>query len=285
MKYLAAHFEIACMDDMMQSARDLLMDVAGEAGFESFEDTERGVDGYVQEQLFDRQLLDDGIASFPLDGVSIVYNINKVEDQDWNAVWEEQGFEPIDIDHRVVVYDAKGEVPQHDACAVMIGIDARQAFGTGTHETTQMIIASLLDMQLEGKSVLDCGCGTGILSIAAAKCGATHCVGYDIDEWSVDNSRHNAQLNGVDMQVLLGDASVTATLNEKFDVVLANINRNILLADMPAFVGVMKEGGALILSGFYPSDAAMLCDKAAALGLTLTAQKNNGDWACLMFSK
>lgn len=285
MKYLAAHFEIACMDDMMQIARDLLMDVAGEAGFESFEDTELGVDGYVQEQLFDRQLLDDGIASFPLDGVSIVYNINKVEDQDWNAVWEEQGFEPIDIDHRVVVYDAKGEVPQHDACAVMIGIDARQAFGTGTHETTQMIIASLLDMQLEGKSVLDCGCGTGILSIAAAKCGATHCVGYDIDEWSVDNSLHNAQLNGVDMQVLLGDASVTATLNEKFDVVLANINRNILLADMPAFVSVMKEGGALILSGFYPSDAAMLCDKAATLGLTLTAQKNNGDWACLMFSK
>lgn len=285
MKYLAAHFEIACMDDMMQIARDLLMDVAGEAGFESFEDTERGVDGYVQEQLFDRQLLDDGIASFPLDGVSIVYNINKVEDQDWNAVWEEQGFEPIDIDHRVVVYDAKGEVPQHDACAVMIGIDARQAFGTGTHETTQMIIASLLDMQLEGKSVLDCGCGTGILSIAAAKCGAKRCVGYDIDEWSVDNSRHNAQLNGVDMQVLLGDASVTATLNEKFDVVLANINRNILLADMPAFVSVMKEGGALILSGFYPSDAAMLCDKAATLGLTLTAQKINGDWACLMFSK
>ena len=285
MKYLAAHFEIACMDDMMQIARDLLMDVAGEAGFESFEDTERGVDGYVQEQLFDRQLLDDGIASFPLDGVSIVYNINKVEDQDWNAVWEEQGFEPIDIDHRVVVYDAKGEVPQHDADAVMIGIDARQAFGTGTHETTQMIIASLLDMQLEGKSVLDCGCGTGILSIAAAKCGATHCVGYDIDEWSVDNSRHNAQLNGVDMQVLLGDASVTATLNEKFDMVLANINRNILLADMPAFVGVMKEGGALILSGFYPSDAAMLCDKAATLDLTLTAQKSNGDWACLMFSK
>ena len=90
MKYLAAHFEIACMDDMMQIARDLLMDVAGEAGFESFEDTERGVDGYVQEQLFDRQLLEDGIASFPLDGVSIVYNINKVEDQDWNAVWEEQ---------------------------------------------------------------------------------------------------------------------------------------------------------------------------------------------------
>ena len=208
-----------------------------------------------------------------------------MEDQDWNAVWEEQGFEPIDIDHRVVVYDAKGEVPQHDAGAVMIGIDARQAFGTGTHETTQMIIASLLDMQLEGKSVLDCGCGTGILSIAAAKCGATHCMGYDIDEWSVDNSRHNAQLNGVDMRVLLGDASVTATLNEKFDVVLANINRNILLADMPAFVGVMKEGGALILSGFYPSDAAMLCDKAASLGLTLTAQKSNGDWACLMFSK
>ena len=103
MKYLAAHFEIACMDDMMQIARDLLMDVAGEAGFESFEDTERGVDGYVQEQLFDRQLLDDGIASFPLDGVSLVYHINKVEDQDWNAVWEEQGFEPIDIDHRVVV--------------------------------------------------------------------------------------------------------------------------------------------------------------------------------------
>lgn len=285
MKYLAAHFNIACTDSALQTARDLLADIAGEAGFESFEDTADGIDGYVQEQLFDQPTLDSGIQEFPIDGVRITYNINKVEDQDWNEAWEQSGFEPINIDNRIVVYDAKGNVPPHCEDAITIAIDARQAFGTGTHETTRMVIATLLQLDLHGKSVLDCGCGTGILSIAAAKCGAERCTGYDIDEWSVDNSLHNASLNQVDMEVKLGDASVADSISGTFDVVMANINRNILLADMPVFATKMKAGATLIMSGFYQEDAKMITDKALSLGLTPVGQRSNGDWTCLTFNK
>lgn len=285
MKYLAAHFNIVCADDALQTARDLLAYTAGEAGFESFEDTPHGIDGYVQEQLFDKQTLDKGIETFPINGVRIIYNINKVEDQDWNAVWEQTGFEPINIENRIMVYDAKGNIPPHGENAVTIAIDARQAFGTGTHETTQMVIASLLETDLKGKSVLDCGCGTGILSITAAKCGAGRCVGYDIDEWSVENSRHNAILNQVEMEVMLGDASVADSISGNFDVVMANINRNILLADMPVFAKKINKGGTLIMSGFYQEDAAVISLKAHSLGLTPVGQKTNGDWTCLTFCR
>lgn len=285
MKYLAAHFNIACAADALQAARDLTAYIAGEAGFESFEDTPNGIDGYVQEQLFDKQTLDSGISSFPIDGVSITYNINKVEDQDWNTVWEQAGFEPINIDNRIIVYDAKTSAPQHSQDAIIIAIDARQAFGTGTHETTQMVIAQLLETDLQGKNVLDCGCGTGILSIAAAKCGAKCCAAYDIDEWSVENSKHNAALNQVEVDVRLGDATVTNSISGTFDVVMANINRNILLADMPVFAGKMNQGGILIMSGFYQEDAEMIIAKARSLGLTPVGQRTNGDWTCLTFSK
>lgn len=284
MRYLAAHFNIACDSDMLQTARDLLTDLAGEAGFESFEDTPVGTDGYVQQQLLDQTLLDEQIGHFPIDGIGISYSIEPVEDQDWNATWEESGFEPIDIDGRVIVYDAKGNRPGAPADAIMIGIDARQAFGTGTHETTQMIISTLLSMPMAGKSTLDCGCGTGILSIAAARLGATRCVGYDIDEWSVDNAKHNAQINGAELTVLLGDAAVTEQIEGTFDVVMANINRNILLADMPMMVNKMNGNGTLILSGFYPADIDQLCDRAAQLGLREVGRKTRGDWACLVLA-
>ncbi len=285
MKYLAAHFNIVCAADALQTARDLLAYIAGEAGFESFEDTPNGIDGYVQEQLLDQQTLDSGISQFPIDGVCITYNINKVEDQDWNTVWEQAGFEPINIDNRIIVYDAKATAPQHSEDAITIAIDARQAFGTGTHETTQMVIAQLLEIELQGKNVLDCGCGTGILSIAAAKCGAKYCAAYDIDEWSVENSKHNANINQVEVDVRLGDATVTSSISGTFDVIMANINRNILLADMPVFASKMNRGGILIMSGFYHEDAEMINAKASSLGLTPVNQRTNGDWTCLTFSK
>ena len=286
MKYLVAEFKIECQDGMIQIARDLLTDALGEAGFETFEDTEDGIKGYVQESLFDENAMNDVISNFMLPDVSINANIQEAEYKNWNEEWEEAGFERININDSITIYDARHDDGNGIASGISIGIETKQAFGTGTHETTRMIVSTLLNIDLKGKRVLDCGCGTGILGIAASKLGASEVVGYDIDEWSSENAIHNAGLNGVgNMKVMLGDASVLKSVEGKFDVVLANINRNILLADMPAFVGVMKEGGALILSGFYPSDAAMLSDKAATLGFTLTAQKNNGDWACLMFSK
>ena len=284
MKYLTATFHIVSEPSLLQTARDLLADSAGQAGFESFEDTEDGIKGYVQEDQFDKEQLDAQLADFPLPGITVTYELSKVEDKDWNETWENEGFDPIDIYNRIVIYDARQTTPQLPEGVIPIAIQARQAFGTGTHQTTQMIIGLLLDMHLAGKRVLDCGCGTGILGIAASKLGAKEVVAYDIDEWSADNARHNAQINHVkNIEVLQGDANVLNHVSGVFDVVLANINRNILLQDMPAFRNVMMQGSVLILSGFFEEDCASLSAKATTLGLVHTGKVSKGNWCCLVF--
>ena len=284
MKYFEADFTIS---PYSPDAIDLLADIAGEAGFESFEVTPTGLKGYVQQQLFNPMLLDFGIADFPIECVDITYDIHEAEDRDWNEQWEQEGFEPIVIPPSLVIHDGR-HLPD-DSYLTSIEIDARQAFGTGTHETTRMICSTLLelkDQKLAEARVLDCGTGTGILSICALKLGAAEAIGYDIDEWSVDNARHNAVINQVDdhFQSLLGDASILNKVDGTFDLVLANINRNILLSDLPAFREKMSDRALLILSGFYTSDTTMLISKAETLGLTLQKQREDHDWACLVFS-
>ena len=173
----------------------------------------------------------------------------------------------------------------HQTAAIMIEIDAHLAFGTGTHETTQMICQTLLERNIKGKRVLDCGCGTGILGICALKLGAKKCLAYDIDEWSVDNTRHNAVINQVDdkLTVLHGDGSLLDSVKDSYDVVVANINRNILLQDMERFANVITPQQILILSGFYESDIPLIRDKYSSMGFCLLETKKNGDWACLVF--
>lgn len=286
MKYLVAEFKIECQDGMIQIARDLLTDALGEAGFETFEDTEDGIKGYVQESLFDENAMNDVISNFMLPDVNISANIQEAEYKNWNEEWEEAGFERININDSITIYDARHDDGNGIASGISIGIETKQAFGTGTHETTRMIVSTLLNIDLKGKRVLDCGCGTGILGIAASKLGASEVVGYDIDEWSSENAIHNAELNGVgNMKVMLGDASVLKSVEGKFDVVLANINRNILLADMPAFVSVMADESLLILSGFYASDVDLLIEKAASLGLSKIDSKSDSEWTCLVLKK
>lgn len=286
MKYLVAEFKIECQDGMIQIARDLLTDALGEAGFETFEDTEDGIKGYVQESLFDENAMNDVISNFMLPDVTINANIQEAEYKNWNEEWEEAGFERININDSITIYDARHDDGNGIASGISIGIETKQAFGTGTHETTRMIVSTLLNIELKGKRVLDCGCGTGILGIAASKLGASEVVGYDIDEWSSENAIHNAELNGVgNMKVMLGDASVLKSVEGKFDVVLANINRNILLADMPAFVSVMADDSLLILSGFYASDVDLLIEKASSLGLSKIDSKSDSEWTCLVLKK
>ena len=286
MKYLVAEFKIECQDGMIQIARDLLSDALGEAGFETFEDTEDGIKGYVQESLFDENAMNDVIGNFMLPDVTINANIQEAEYKNWNEEWEEAGFERININDSITIYDARHDDGNGIASGISIGIETKQAFGTGTHETTRMIVSTLLNIDLKGKRVLDCGCGTGILGIAASKLGASEVVGYDIDEWSSENAIHNAELNGVgNMKVMLGDASVLKSVEGKFDVVLANINRNILLADMPAFVSVMADDSLLILSGFYASDVDLLIEKASSLGLSKIDSKSDSEWTCLVLKK
>lgn len=287
MKYYVANFDIECADELLQPARELLSAAACEAGFEAFEDTDNGIAGYVQRPLYDKEALDAAIVDYMPEGTQVTYNIEEVPDQDWNQDWEDQGFEPIGVSDHLVIYDAKHtdmSMFAGDDGVMRIFIEARNAFGTGTHQTTRMILRRLLGMDLTGKSVLDCGCGTGILGIVASRLGANRVLGYDIDEWSSENAKHNAALNGVDnLDVLLGDASVLDGVKEEFDVVIANINRNILLNDMTAFRSHLKTGGRLILSGFYETDVPMLEQAAQSNGLTIIDVVTDGEWACAMF--
>lgn len=287
MKYYVANFDIECAEELLQPARELLSAAACEAGFEAFEDTDNGIAGYVQRPLYDKEALDAAIVDYMPEGTQVTYNIEEVPDQDWNQGWEDQGFEPIGVSDHLVIYDAKHtdmSMFAGDDGVMRIFIEARNAFGTGTHQTTRMILRRLLGMDLTGKSVLDCGCGTGILGIVASRLGANRVLGYDIDEWSSENAKHNAALNGVDnLDVLLGDASVLDGVKEEFDVVIANINRNILLNDMTAFRSHLKTGGRLILSGFYETDVPMLEQAAQSDGLTIIDVVTDGEWACAMF--
>ncbi len=287
MKYYVANFDIECADELLQPARELLSAAACEAGFEAFEDTDNGIAGYVQRPLYDKEALDAAIADYMPEGTQVTYNIEEVPDQDWNQGWEDQGFEPIGVSDHLVIYDAKHtdmSMFAGDDGVMRIFIEARNAFGTGTHQTTRMILRRLLGMDLTGKSVLDCGCGTGILGIVALRLGANRVLGYDIDEWSSENAKHNAALNGVNnLDVLLGDASVLDGVKEEFDVVIANINRNILLNDMTAFRSHLKTGGRLILSGFYETDVPMLEQAAKSNGLTIIDVVTDEEWACAMF--
>jgi ribosomal protein L11 methyltransferase len=293
MKYYEVNMTI---EPCSQDAQDLLAALTAEAGMETFEETETGLKGYAQQQLFDEDAFQQTLAAFPMEGVTISYNVSEAEDKDWNEQWELEGFEPIEVrsktedgrgERLLVIHDGR-HLPSdisHQSSALMIEIDAHMAFGTGTHETTRMICRQLLNMPLEGKRVLDCGCGTGILGICALKLGADSCVGYDIDEWSTDNTRHNAVINRVDdrLESLCGDATLLCSYAPEFDVVLANINRNILLQDMEHFVRVMAPGATLILSGFYQADCQMLTDKALTLGLHPVTTTTDGDWACCLF--
>ena len=303
MKYYEVDFTLS---PYSADASDILAALAGEAGFETFEETETGLKGYVQQTLFDEEALKTALADFPFDGITVTYAIREAEDRDWNEQWENEGFEPIVIERKVesgkwkensicgiIIHDGKHlpiEVSSFHfplSSFLQIEIDAKLAFGTGTHETTRMVCSALLSYLspltslLSPLKILDCGTGTGILSICALKLGAASAVGYDIDEWSVDNARHNAVINQVDdrFTALLGDASILYNKVEGlFDLVLANINRNILLNDMPLFRQKMAPGARLILSGFYTDDISLLTAKAATLGLSMTAQRENNGW-------
>lgn len=283
MKYFEVDFQLS---PLSQDACDILAALTADAGFESFEETQHGIRGYVQQPLLDRQALEDIVNNFPIMGTNIIYTINKAEDKDWNEQWEQEGFEPIIVgNNRLAIHDGR-HLPSQPA-DISVEIDARLAFGTGTHETTQMICEWMLDMPMKDLRVMDAGCGTGILGIVALKLKANHVTAYDIDEWSSDNTCHNAVINRVDSQlsVYCGDASLLDSKTADYDLVLANINRNILLNDMPRFCQIMKQDAKLILSGFYTEDIPLLEARGKELGLTLTGAKNRDKWASIIMQR
>ena len=285
MKYFEVIFKILAPKEQHSDVCDVLAAMAGEVGFESFELTEAGLKGYVQQDVFQATSLDEIVGALPFPDVTVEYQYAEADHRDWNEQWEQEGFEPIIVSPHLIIYDGRhcpSVVP--DDC-LLVEIDAKMAFGTGNHETTRMMAHALTNLNLEGTMVLDCGTGTGILAIIALLRGASSAIGYDIDEWSVDNARHNAVLNHVDERFtsILGDSIVIGQTGKHFDVVMANINRNILLADMPRMRQAMNDDALLLLSGFYLSDAEMLSVKAQELGMTPVKAYSEGEWACLVF--
>lgn len=281
MKYFKVIFQVS---PLSQDACDILSALAADAGFEAFEDDENGLVGYVQQQAFDSSVLGQTLQFFPMENTHIIYKVEEADDKDWNEAWEQEGFSPIMVgDDLLVVHDGK-HLPGGASQAIQVEINAQQAFGTGTHETTQMVCNWLATMPLGGMKVLDAGCGTGILGIVSLKLGANCVTAYDIDDWSKNNTLHNARKNGVgeQMTVYCGDASVLDREPADYDLVLANINRNILLHDMERFRRVMKPHGMLVMSGFYVEDIPMLAEKGQQLGLAIEQQKEQNHWASVV---
>lgn len=262
-----------------ETVNDVLAAVLGEAGFESFVEREGGLSAYIQQSLCDEETIKNALADFPLPDTQITYSYVEAEDKNWNEEWEKNFFQPIVIGDRCVIHSTfHTDVPKAEYDIV---INPQMAFGTGHHETTSLIIGELLDSELQGKSLLDMGCGTSILAILARMRGAAPCTAIDIDEWCVRNSIENIELNQVtDITVEQGDAAALAGKGP-FDIVIANINRNILLNDMKQYVACMHPGSELYMSGFYVDDIPVIREEAERNGLSFVHYKEKNRWAAV----
>jgi ribosomal protein L11 methyltransferase len=269
--YLAYHFKVS----PMLPATDILIAELGYVGFESFVENEDGVSAYIQKQDWFEHILED--VEILNDGkYRISYTIEEIEQQNWNQEWE-TNFHPIIVDDICTVRAPFHEKPDTKFDLI---IEPKMSFGTGHHETTHMMIQHLLKNDLKGKVVLDMGCGTAVLAILAEKLGAKKVDAIDIDNWCYLNSLENAERNNcTKITVFEGDAFLLG--KQSYDVIIANINRNILLDDMATYVSCLNANGMVFLSGFYREDIPVITAKAHELGLSLvdTIEKNN--WVAL----
>ena len=279
MRYYCVTFNI---EPFNEALADVLSGEIAAIGFDSFAYTENGVQGFIPCSLLDTDKVDLCLAGFPIEGVEIGYRVEAVPDEDWNATWEQEGFRPIRIGNDIHIHDTR--TPAQEDVAYDIVINASMTFGTGSHQTTSMILQLLTEIPMEGRRVIDAGTGTGILAILCRMRGAVSVLAYDIDERSVANAQDNMRLNHcTDIEVRLGDCSVLENEPATCNLLIANINRNILLHDMPLFRQTLKEGGMMLLSGFYQQDAIAICQKAAELGMHPVRQTTHSEWTAILF--
>lgn len=280
MKYIEVTFSI---QPYSTDKADVLAAMAGELGFESFTEYEGGLKAYIQDTLLNEDTLKDIIFDFPFPDTKISYTIAQAAYQNWNKEWEEHVFQPIIIEDKCCVHSTTHTDIPHTTYDIVI--NPQMAFGSGYHETTQGIIRELLDTDITGKTVLDMGCGTCILGILSAMRGAAHVTAIDIDEWSVNNARLNVELNHLNnINVERGDANLLKG-RDSFDLILANINRNILLNDMPVYADCMRTHSILVMSGFYEEDLPMIQRKAESLGMKYRYHKEYNHWIVAKFEK
>lgn len=266
--YLEYNFQVS----PLQPATEILIAELAELGFDSFIETETGLQAYIPKGETAPQLEGIGILGNP--DFEINYSCTEVAPVNWNETWE-KNFDPILVEQQCAI-----RAPFHQPFDVPyeIVIEPKMSFGTGHHETTHMMLQFVLKAELEGKAVLDMGCGTGVLAILAAMRGANPVTAIDIDNWSYENSVENVDRNGqAHIEVIQGDARLLA--GKKFDIILANINRNVLLQDLPIYrKALIAPAGELYLSGFYEEDLPLLNDQCKALGLRLSEKLKKRNW-------
>jgi ribosomal protein L11 methyltransferase len=274
------YIELICHPSRAEHAADLLIGMLADAGFESFTENENGtLSAFMQASLYTNELTtklsSDEFAEF-LDS----FHAEHIADQNWNAVWESQ-YDPVLIDNRCMVRAPFH--PEPTGVEFDIVIMPKMSFGTAHHETTKLMIQYLLSMQVSGKSLLDMGSGTAVLAILARMKGAFPVSAIDNDEWAYNNAVENVQGNNfADIEVLSGDASLLA--GKTFDIVLANINRNILLNDIPAYRESLNADGKLFMSGFYSEDLPLIEAKANESGLRILSSRMDNNWTAACFT-
>lgn len=270
------------MSPCNETMTDVMAALLCEHGYESFVPDECGMTAYIKLEDFDKKVLDEVTAELPFD-TSVTVKCETVEGRDWNQEWEKNYFKPITVDGKCVIHSSfHTDIP---SMPYDIVIDPKMAFGTGHHQTTTLIIRRLLELPLEGRSVIDMGTGTGILAILAAMRGAGPVTAIEIDEFAHVNAVENVSLNHhPEINVVLGDASALAGV-EPVDLFLANINRNIIVGDLQVYASRLKDGGTMLLSGFYEDDIAIVLDEARKHGLEYVGHTVLERWSCLELKK
>lgn len=265
-----------------ETVTDVLAAMLCDAGFESFVPDDSGLTAYVKQEIYDKKSIETIIADFPI-SASVDWTQKVIVGQDWNREWEKNYFQPILVDNKCVIHSSfHTDIPkaQYD-----IVIDPKMAFGTGHHATTSLIIRQLLEMPLDGLSVMDMGTGTGILAILCAMRGAAPVSAIEIDEFAYVNAVENFKLNGVQqVNVMLGDAGLLEEA-EPVDLFIANINRNIITADIAEYAKCLKPGGIMLLSGFYEEDIEVIMNVARPLNLKFVSNAVQDKWTCLKIEK
>ena len=278
MNYYELLFTTITTEDYQQ---DLLINALGEIDFDTFEEVDFGFKAYIPTADFDQEKL-DGVLSLYREMFAFSYEITLIPQKNWNSVWE-SNFEPIEIGNQIFVratfHQSKPAFPHE------VVIDPKMAFGTGHHQTTSMMLELMLENDLFNKTVLDMGCGTGILAIMASKLGASQITAIDYDPVCYESTIENAQLNHIDnITALCG--SKEAIPGEQYDVIVANINRNILLDQMERYIEALKTGGEIYFSGFYETpDLKIITEAAAKYDIKYMSHKKNSEWVAAKFVK
>jgi ribosomal protein L11 methyltransferase len=269
------------MEPAVQWVADVLMAGLAEVGFDTFVETDGGFEAFIPENLYDMESLESLITEVSGE-TAIRFTEETIAARNWNEEWEKNYFRPLVISNQVVV-----RAPFHSdypKCRYEIVIEPKMAFGTGNHETTSLMMEVILELELTGKRLLDMGCGTGILGILASMTGAGHVTAIDIDEWSYNATVENSSLNNIlNITAKMGDSGLLGS--ETFDVVLANIQKNVILNDLPVYSKVLQPGGKMLLSGFYRNDLPDIRMVAEVNSLLFKEFRERNSWIVAIFTK